>query len=53
MQAALVPKGWALGKLEGRGEAEEKAEQEKPGPKGNMEGMAVGVVNFEEACEVE
>jgi hypothetical protein len=53
MHAAFVPKGWALGKLEGRGEAEEEAEQEKPGPKGNMEGMAVGVVNFEEACEVE
>jgi hypothetical protein len=53
MQAALVPKGWALGKLEGRGVAEEEAEQEKPGPKGNMEGMAVGVVNFEEAWEVE
>jgi hypothetical protein len=54
IQAALVPKGCALGKLEGRGVAEEEeAEQEKPGPKGNMEGMAVGVVNFEEACEVE
>jgi hypothetical protein len=51
MHAALTPWGWACGKLEGS--AEEEAEQEKPGPKAKREGMAVGVVNFEEAWEVE
>jgi hypothetical protein len=51
MPAALTPWGWACGKLEGS--AEEEAEQEKPGPKAKREGMAVGVVNFEEAWEVE
>lgn len=33
--------------------AAEEAEQDMPGPNEKMEGMAVGVVNFDEACEVE
>jgi hypothetical protein len=51
MHAALTPWGLACGKLEGS--AEEEAEQAKPGPKAKREGTAVGVVNFEEAWEVE
>jgi hypothetical protein len=47
MHAALAPWGFVEGTPEG------EAEQEKPGPKAKREGIAVGVVNFEEAWEVE
>jgi hypothetical protein len=53
--AAPEPDGVSTGKCDGRGVGTEREfeVQEDAGPKEKREGMAVGRVKAEEACEVE